>query len=173
MTDSGVSPRGSGESKVRVLRNGYHRMLQNLVSQMNKLQCTEESGLAQNHEADSGTDRTQVQYFLSGQSGEWKHVLPGACRHHTTYHFWRRLQNNFSLPELQCFISDSQLTRDAALHLRLGDRTPCRSAPGVDGRELTLCRRRGIRGASAPPSSSCPGGCCSYTGCASCPPPGM
>lgn len=43
-----------------------------------------------------------------------------------------RLQNNFSLPELQCFISDSQLTRDAALHLRLGDRAvllarwPCR-----------------------------------------------
>lgn len=27
-----------------------------------------------------------------------------------------------SLPELQCFISDSQLTRDAALHLGLGDR---------------------------------------------------
>lgn len=26
-----------------------------------------------------------------------------------------------SLPELQCFISDSQLTRDAALHLGLGD----------------------------------------------------
>lgn len=100
-------------------------------------------------------------------------VLPGACRHHTTYHFWRRLQNNFSLPELQCFISDSQLTRDAALHLRLGDRTPCRSAPGVDGRESTLGRRRGIRGASAPPSSSCPAGFCSYTGCASCPPPGI
>lgn len=91
-------------------------------------------------------------------------ILPGAYRNHTTYHFWRRLQNNFSLPELQCFISDSQLTRDAALHLRLGDRTPCRSAPGVDGRESTLGRRRGIRGASAPPSSPCPGGCCSYTG---------
>ena len=100
-------------------------------------------------------------------------VLPGACRHHTTYHFWRRLQNNFSLPELQCFISDSQLTRDAALHLRLGDRTPYRSAPGAEDRESTLDRRRGIRGASAPPSSSCPGGCCSYPGCASCPQPGI
>lgn len=40
---------------------------------------------------------------------------------------WRRLQNNFSLPELQCFISDSQLTRDAALHLRLGDRRSARA----------------------------------------------
>lgn len=46
----------------------------------------------------------------------------------------RRLQNNFSLPELQCFISDSQLTRDAALHLRLGDRRSARA------RELGLPR---------------------------------
>ena len=100
-------------------------------------------------------------------------LVPAGTTPLTTYHFWRRLQNNFSLPELQCFISDSQLTRDAALHLRLGDRTPYHSAPGAEGRESTLGRRRGIRGASAPPSSSCSGGCCSYPGCASCPQPGI
>lgn len=46
----------------------------------------------------------------------------------------RRPQNSFSLPELQCFISDSQLTRDAALHLRLGDRRrPRRGSLGGGG----------------------------------------
>lgn len=78
----------------------------------------------------------------------------------------RRLQNNFSLPELQCFISDSQLTRDAALHLRLGDRRSARAwaapfgSPAVAfflGRRRRVSLRRGL-----PPTLffPCPGALC-------------
>ena len=61
--------------------SGYWVMATTKCSKISyyKLRCTEESGLAQNHEADSGTDRTQVQCFLSGHSGEWKHSRPSWC----------------------------------------------------------------------------------------------
>lgn len=57
---------------------------------------------------------------------------PSRCPEHLapTYRFPMVQQSSFSLPELQCFISDSQLTRDAALHLRLGDRAPRRARAG-------------------------------------------
>ena len=131
MTDSGVSPRGSGESRVRVLCNGYHRMLQNLVSQMNKLQCTEESGLAQNHEADSVTDRTQVQYFLSGQSGEWKHSRPSWC-----------LQAPYHLPLLATAAEQLLPSRATVLHLRLPTDQRCSTAPQAGRQDaMPLCTR--------------------------------
>lgn len=65
----------------------------------------------------------------------------------TTHRSGRWLENNFSLPELQCFISDSQLTRDAALHLRLGDTAPllhCSLWAAAVGSALR--GRRGFRG---------------------------
>lgn len=52
-----------------------------------------------------------------------------------------------SLPELQCFISDSQLTRDAALHLGLGDMDV---AGGGDTARLSPCPQRGGRTGLAP-----------------------
>lgn len=78
----------------------------------------------------------------------------------------RRLQNNFSLPELQCFISDSQLTRDAALHLRLGDRRSARAraAPFRSRAEaFFLGRRRSVnlrRGLPPTLPFPCPGALC-------------
>lgn len=62
----------------------------------------------------------------------------------TTSRRW--LQNSFSLPELQCFISDSQLTRDAALHLRLGDRRAWALGAWALGLRLASClgRRRSV-----------------------------
>lgn len=77
----------------------------------------------------------------------------------------RRLQN-FSLPELQCFISDSQLTRDAALHLRLGDRHSTRARAATFhsraaafflGRRRSVSLRRGLPPALLFP---CPGALC-------------
>lgn len=83
------------------------------------------------------------------------------------------LQNNFSLPELQCFISDSQLTRDAALHLRLGDRALHCSAWVASGGHSSLDRRRGIREdlSSTPPAL--PRDFWSYPSIVSCPWPAM
>lgn len=78
----------------------------------------------------------------------------------------RRLQNNFSLPELQCFISDSQLTRDAALHLRLGDRRSARARDALfhsQAAAFFLGRRRSVSLLrSLPPALlfPCPGALC-------------
>lgn len=83
----------------------------------------------------------------SGQHGAWKRSCPSRRpQHHHLPFPGRWPQNNFSLPELQCFISDSQLTRDAALHLRLGDRAPGPAA----GRPAQA--REARRGTSAPPA---------------------
>lgn len=71
---------------------------------------------------------------------------PSRCPEHLapTYRFPMVQQSSFSLPELQCFISDSQLTRDAALHLRLGDRAPRQGRRrGPPGRRRALEGRGG------------------------------
>lgn len=84
-----------------------------------------------------------------GQCRVWKlrHVsFPVPAPTPTTHRSGRWLQNNFSLPELQCFISDSQLTRDAALHLRLGDTPCCSTAPCGPPLGSALCGRRAFRG---------------------------
>lgn len=112
-----------------------------------RLWGSEQPGLAQNCEADGGMGETWVQKLPQHKPlTVWRpevflpFLVPptpaltasGRCP-----------QNNFSLPELQCFISDSQLTRDAALHLRLGDRRgPAQGGRGQGGQEA----------ASAPPA---------------------
>lgn len=68
-------------------------------------------------------------------------IGPVTPRQHLPRTSRRRLQKNFSLPELQCFISDSQLTRDAALHPRPGDRR-------------SVLRRRSVGGSRGLPSCS-------------------
>lgn len=132
-----MSALGSGESRVRVLGNGHHQMLQNLILHMNKLRCTEESGLAQKHEADSGTDRTQVQCFLSGHSGEWKHSRPSWC-----------LQAPYHLPLLATAVEQLLPSRATVLHLRLPTDQRCSTAPQAGRQDATpLCtrgRRQGV-----------------------------
>lgn len=127
---------------------GPHGRLRHRISQVDRPQRTEDSGLAQKHEAWGawvGPEPGNVLSTSRGQFGEWKHsaVLPGAPQHRHLPLPGGGRQNNFSLPELQCFISDSQLTRDAALHLRLGDRAPGRAASPASAGE-------GGGGASAP-----------------------
>lgn len=70
-------------------------------------------------------------------------AVPGSC------HCRLRLLNSFPLPELQCFISDSQLTRDAALHPRLGDKQVLLLT------DSTLGRREVLVGSHMHHSSSC------------------
>lgn len=57
-----------------------------------------------------------------------------------------------SLPELQCFISDSQLTRDAALHLGLGDMEEPAVALTAAGVHPWVVPQQGC-------VSACPAGC--------------
>lgn len=74
-------------------------------------------------------------------------LLPGVCQPHGHVPLpGGRPQKSFSLPELQCFISDSQLTRDAALHLRPGDRAPRALRQGLLAGRSSLGRRRALGG---------------------------